>query len=254
MSSSSDLVRIVRTGHICELVLNAPERLNALNWELVAALESAVTELRNDTECRAVVVTGEGRGFCAGADARNLFGDITRPTQEIEQDLRRVYASFMGLRELTVPTIAAVHGPAIGAGLGVALACDVILGGPRATFGATVSAIGLHPGGGCTWLLTERLGRARAGALLLEGRVLKVEEAFRIGLVDRLVDDPLAEGRALAETLGSREPRLMAEILDSVDLASKGDFDSSLDREARRQAESVGREAFATFLANFAAR
>lgn len=246
------LVLLDADGPVRVLTLNAPERRNALDRPLLDELAAAVRAVADDRDARALVVTGAGRAFCAGADLAGLFGDLDRPTEEMRDHLMGVYASFLGLRDLTIPTIAAVGGAAIGAGLNVALACDVIVAGPRAGFGPTFTEIGLHPGGGCSWMLTERIGRGRATAALFSGAVIDADEAFRIGLAEEVAEDARATALQLGHRYAGREPQLMADVKQSVRLAATSDLATSLDYESWRQAESMQNERFRTFMQRFA--
>lgn len=246
------LVLLDSVGPVRLLTLNAPERRNALDWPLLDELAEAVRAIAADGDARALVVTGAGKGFCAGANLANLFGDLDRPTDQMRDHLMSVYASFLGLRDLTIPTIAAVNGAAIGAGMNVALACDVIVAGPHAGFGPTFAEIGLHPGGGCSWMLTERIGRGRATAALFEGDVIGADEALRIGLADRLADDAATHALELAHLYAGREAVLMSDIKQSVRIAATSDLATSLDYESWRQAESMQNERFRTFMQRFA--
>lgn len=246
------LVLLDSDGPVRILTLNAPERRNALDWALLDELAAAVRAVLEDADARALVVTGAGKGFCAGANLANLFGDLDRPTDQMRDHLMKVYASFLGIRELAIPTIAAVNGAAIGAGLNVALACDVVVAGPFAGFGPTFAEIGLHPGGGCSWMLTERVGRAHATAALLSGAVIGAEEAHRMGLADQRADDPLAAALDLARTYAGREPQLMADIKESVRIAATSDLTTSLDFESWAQASSMKNERFREFMQRFA--
>lgn len=245
------LVLLDSDGPIRTLTLNAPERRNALDWPLLDELAAAVRTVSEDADARALVVTGAGKGFCAGANLANLFGDLDRPTEQMRDHLMKVYASFLGIRDLTIPTIAAVNGAAIGAGLNVALACDVVVAGPFAGFGPTFAEIGLHPGGGCSWMLTERVGRARANVALLSGAVIGAEEAERIGLADQRADDPLAAALDLARMYAAREPQLMADIKESVRIAATSDLATSLDFESWAQASSMKNARFREFMQRF---
>jgi enoyl-CoA hydratase len=245
------LVLLESDGHVRTISLNAPERRNALDWPLLDELAAAVATVKADPEARALVVAGNGSAFCAGADLANLFGDIDRPVDDMRAHLMKVYASFLGLRDLTIPTIAAVQGPAVGAGLNIALACDIIVAGPRAGFGPTFAEIGLHPGGGCTWMLTQRIGAGNTLAALLNGAIVDADEAYRLGLANLLVGDPLTTALELATTYAAREPKLNADIKRSVQLASSSDLATSLDFESLAQAESFANEQFRTFMAKF---
>ncbi|MCD9199426.1 enoyl-CoA hydratase [Aeromicrobium wangtongii] len=245
------LVLLDSNGPVRTLTLNAPERRNALDWPLLDELAAAVRTVAADPDARALVVTGAGKGFCAGANLANLFGDVDRPTDQMRDHLMKVYASFLGLRDLTIPTIAAVNGAAIGAGLNVALACDVVVAGPHAGFGPTFSEIGLHPGGGCSWMLTERIGRARATAALYSGAVIGADEAARIGLADLQADDALAAASELATLYAGREPQLMADIKESVRIAATSDLATSLEFESWAQAASMKNQRFRDFMRRF---
>lgn len=246
------LILLESDGPVRTITLNAPERRNALDWPLLDELRAAVQAVADDAEARALVVRGEGKAFCAGANLENLFGDRTRPVPELREHLMKVYGSFLGLRDLTIPTVAAVQGPAVGAGLNIALACDVIVAGPRAGFGPTFSQIGLHPGGGCTWMLTQRIGAANTAAALYAGEIIDGEQALRLGIAQELIDDPAARARELAAVYAERNPALMADIKQSVGIASTADLAESLDFEATAQARSLSSPEFEAFAARFA--
>lgn len=245
------LVELTSDGHVRTITLNAPDRLNALDWPLLEELRAAVDAVKNDGDARALVVTGAGKAFCAGANLESLFGDTGRPVEVLREHLMNVYSSFLGIRTLTIPTVAAVHGAAVGAGLNIALACDVIVAGPKAGFGPTFSKIGLHPGGGCTWMLTRRIGSANTAAALFAGDIIKAEEALRLGIAQEVAEDPKERAAELAASWASRSPKLMADIKKSVGIAARSDLDESLDFESWAQAESLGSEEFAAFAAQF---
>lgn len=245
------LVDLTADGGVRTVTLNAPDRLNALDRPLLDELREAVRRVADDPEARALVVTGAGRGFCAGADLDGLFGDRTRPTGVLRQVLLDVYASFLPLRDLAIPTISAVHGPAVGAGLNIALACDVIVAGPDAKFGPTFTSIGLHPGGGCTWMLTQRIGAGNAAAVLYAGDLVDATTALRLGLAQELVDDPKARATELATLYTSRSPRLMADVKETIRVAATSDLATTLDVESWAQASSLASEEFAAFAERF---
>ncbi|MFT4187412.1 MAG: enoyl-CoA hydratase [Aeromicrobium sp.] len=246
LDKSDDGVRVV--------TLNAPDRLNALDRPLLDELRTSVAEVKADPDARALLVTGAGRAFCSGADLDSLFGDRTRPTGVLRQVLLDVYASFLGIRDLTIPTIAAVHGPAVGAGLNIALACDVIVAGPKASFGATFTAIGLHPGGGCTHLLSQRIGAGNTAAALYAGTPVDAANALRMGLAQEVVDDPQERARELAALYASRNPALMADVKETIRVASTTDLATTLDVESWAQASSLASEEFSAFAAKFSRR
>src|SRR5690606_29838971 len=185
---------------------------NALSVPMLRELREAVAAVAVDEAAKALVVSGEGTAFCAGADLKGLFGDPNRPPAEIREDLKRVYASFLGIADLRIPTLAAVHGIAVGAGVNLALACDVVVAGPQARFAITFADIGLHPGGGCSWFLTRKLGGHRALATILAAETIDAEQGYRQGLVTRLSDDPVAEALRLARRYAERDLDLLQDI------------------------------------------
>jgi enoyl-CoA hydratase len=213
-------------------------------------LRDAVDAIARDRTVRALVVAADGPAFCAGADLPRVFGD-ERPTAEMRVALREYYDSFLQIRALAIPTFAAVDGAAIGAGLNLALSCDVRVASPRAQFGATFTRIGLHPGGGCTAFLVEALGRQRAVRILLGGETLDGQQAFDAGLVAALDEDPRAAAIALAERAAALEPWLAQSILRCVDIAATSGFDAALEFEAWAQAESTHSPRFRGHVSRF---
>ena len=222
------------------LTLTDPQRRNAMDEAMGAELIAAAQVIAQDPDARVLVVTGEGEAFCAGADLPALFGDPDRPVEETRARLQRYYRGFLALRELSIPTIAAVNGPAVGAGLNLALACDVRVAGPGAAFGATFTRIGLHPGGGCTWFLVQALGPSRALRTLLLGDTLDARRAVEWGLADGPEEDPVAAALALARQFAAVEPELARHVKRSVRIAVEtDDLGAVLDYESWAQAAST---------------
>lgn len=236
--------RLEQVGHVHVLTLADPSKRNAIGIELAGEL---VEHAHSLADARAVVVTGEGTAFCAGADLPDVFG-TERSTAEMHEVLRSYYECFLAFRALPCPTFAAVNGAAIGAGLNLALSCDVRIAGTHARFGATFTKIGLHPGGGCTWFLIDTVGRERALRILLEGATLDAREAVRIGLASELADDPLAKALALAEQIAELDPWLACSIKRAASLPG---FDAVLEFESQAQAESTHSERFRDWISQF---
>jgi enoyl-CoA hydratase len=239
MNDAKLRLEIVDSVHV--LTLSDPDKRNAIGFATAAEIVRRVDELAADPEARALVVAADGPAFCAGADFPDVFGEV-RPTAEMRAALRRYYQCFLRIRALPFPTFAAVDGAAIGAGLNLALSCDVRVASPRARFGATFTRIGLHPGGGCAYFLVQALGRERALRLLLEGGLLDGEAALRAGLISALEDDPLAAALALARHAASLEPWLARAIVEDVELAATAGFEAVLEFESWAQAESTRSE------------
>lgn len=233
------------------LTLNDPDHRNAMSPALQADLGAAVDAITADRDARVLVVTGAGTAFSAGADLPAVFGGLDRHVSEIREGLRAIYDSFLRVRRLAIPTIAAVNGAAVGAGVNLAMCCDIRVAGPRAKFGVTFTKLGLHPGGGCTYFLTQTLGRQRALALIMDGEVLDADEALRLGLVLQIADDPLAEAKAIAERWAGVDPLLARDIKRAVGMAERGNFDETLDFEAWAQASSTRSPKLAEAIARF---
>jgi len=190
--------------------LNDPGRRNALSRPLVEEIVAAVAALEADPSVSALVVTGSPPSFCAGAD----LSDLGATTDSRELALRRIYEGFLAIARTPLPTLAAVNGPAVGAGINLALGCDVRVAGRRARFDTRFLQLGLHPGGGHTWMLDRVVGPQAAAATLLFGEVIDGETAERVGLVWRCVedDDLLDTALAMARRCALGPPALARRI------------------------------------------
>jgi len=236
------------------LTLNDPDKRNAMSPRLQAELGSAVDAVAADPDARVLVVAGNGPAFSAGADLPAVFGKLSRPVGEIRAGLRTIYDSFLRVRRLEILTIAAVAGPAVGAGVNLAMSCDLRFAGPRATFGVTFTKLGLHPGGGCTYYMVNALGRQRALALLLDAGALTAGEALQAGMVLDVVDDPVEAALEVAQRYAAMDPDLVRDIKRAVGIAAKGDFDEALEFESWAQAASAKKPQLAEAIAQFSKR
>lgn len=250
----AEFIELTNEGDVRVLTLDAPHRRNALDRAMLAELSEAIDTVAHDSSARALVVTGRDKAFCAGADLGSLFGDTTRPTSTLRDQLRETYSRFLPLRELTIPTVSAVNGVAVGAGINIALACDVVVAGPRAKFAVTFADIGLHPGGGCSWFLARRMGPGRALAAILGGAQIGAQEALSSGIADILADEPLDHALQLAQRYASLDPELVKDATHAVRMSMYADLPDVLQYEAWAQAASVGREGFQRYLEAFDAR
>ena len=175
-------ILVDRRDRVAVLTVHDPDRRNALNLTLATELAEAVQTCEADEQVGAIVVTGTPPAFCAGAD-------LTALGEAKEQGLREIYAGFLAVANCTLPTVAAVNGAAVGAGLNLALACDVRLAGERARFDARFLQLGIHPGGGMTWMLQRIVGPQQAAAMTLFSQVYDAKAALAAGLVLDVVDD-----------------------------------------------------------------
>jgi 2-(1,2-epoxy-1,2-dihydrophenyl)acetyl-CoA isomerase len=183
-------IRLKVEEHVALATLDRPEKLNALNGALRADILHLAADMRDDDEVRVLVITGAGRGFCSGAD---LTSGAPRPEQ-VSQNERLDEWSWVGrqalaLHELDKPVIAAMNGVAAGAGMSLSLACDLRVGGPHARFRTVFAERSLSPDSGMSYFLTRILGYARAADLVFTSRDVDAQEAYRIGLLDRLTAD-----------------------------------------------------------------
>lgn len=235
---------------VATVTLDAPDRRNALTVELGAEMVAALDGLEADPAVGAVVVTGAPPAFCAGADLSHL-GASQR------EGLRRIYEGFLRLGRSPLPTVAAVNGAAVGAGANLALVCDVILAGRSARFDTRFLKLGLHPGGGHTWMLRRRVGPQAAAALALFGQVVDGAEAERVGLAWRCVpdDELLTVARELAGTAAAAPRELVTRMKRTlVDMAGVATHDEAVERELDPQVWSLNQPAFQERLADLQRR
>jgi len=223
-----------RQDAVLRVTLNRPDRLNAFNEAMHAALAAALAEAQDDKSVRAVILTGAGRGFCAGQDLGDrVMGEGDGPP-DLGETLERFYNPLVRrLRALPVPVVAAINGVAAGAGLNIALSCDVVLAARSATFLEPFANLGLVPDAGGTFALPRAVGMVRARAMALLADKVDAETAERWGLVYRVVDDEALAGEA--DSIAGRLARLptdgLAAMKRAFDFAAGNDLDAQLDAE-----------------------
>jgi enoyl-CoA hydratase len=238
-------VNVDRRDRVAVITLNDPKRRNALNLDLCAELVGALDDLDADDGVGALVVTGEPPAFCAGADLSQL-GESQR------EGLKRIYGGFLRVASSHLPTVAAVNGAAVGAGMNLALACDVRLAARSAKFDTRFVDLGLHPGGGHTWMMRRVIGPQATAAMVLLGQAVDGAEAERIGLVWRCVPDDaiVDEAVALAARAASGPPDLVPVVKETIAaMADVSTHPDAVERELDPQVESINRPAFAERLA-----
>jgi enoyl-CoA hydratase/carnithine racemase len=225
------------------LTLSLPEMRNAMTAEMTVAWEHAVAEIMEDAEVRAVVVTGAGSAFCSGADLSWL--DQDRAQDHTPDQLRRrllpFYRSWLSVREIAVPVIAAVNGPAVGAGLCLALACDLRYASPNATFSAPFAQIGTHAGLGATWLLQQAIGLGRAKDMLYTGRTVGPYDAVNWGLASAVSDDVVSFAINMGETIARSAPIAIRLTKSTLAQVEQG-LEATLRAEALAQAVTLASE------------
>lgn len=234
----SDTIVVTKQTGWVEITLNRPERLNAFNDEMHAALRAVMTDAANDSEVRAVLITGAGRGFCAGQDLEGRDPRKMQSPPDLAETLTKMYNPLVKLiRAMEKPVICAVNGVAAGAGANIALACDIVLAGASAKFIQSFVNVGLIPDAGGSWNLTHILGEARAKALAMTGEPLSAAMAQDWGLIWKAVpdDDLMTEARALAQKLAIGPTAGLAMTKQAIHAAGQNSFDQQLELEAEFQ-------------------
>jgi len=227
-----------------KLTLNRPDKLNAVNEDLLHAMLSALNDAEADTSCRALLLTGAGRGFCAGQE----LGPAVMPSEAGPPDLGALaelhHAVVRKLRAVPMPVVCAVNGVAAGAGASYVLACDIALAARSAKFAMAFVRIGLVPDSGASHLLTHRIGEARARALAMLGEAVDAARAEAWGMIWKAVDDAAlqAEAGTLTAALAQAPTGALASMKRLFDVAGRNDLDTQLDLERDAQA-AAGRSA-----------
>jgi enoyl-CoA hydratase len=238
------LVRSEIEAGVATVTLADPDRRNALTLPMVTEIMDIFDGLEADPAVGAVVVTGEAPAFCAGADLSHLSSSSEGGA---ESGLRSIYEGFLRIGRSPLPTIAAVNGAAVGAGMNLALVCDVRLAGARARFDTRFLQLGLHPGGGHTWMFRRIAGPQAVAAAVLFGEILDGAEAERVGLVWRCVADDKLLGAAheMAARAAAAPRELVARTKATIaDMADIDDHPAAVDRELVPQVWSLAQPAF----------
>lgn len=204
-----ELLKVERTGYVATITLNRPEKLNALSLQLTAEFHAALDELSNDSDIRVLILTGAGRGFCSGADMNQQLEALENP-QAPSSTLQRPGIAALGphIRRVSQPVIAAVNGVAAGAGLAIALACDIRLASEEARFSCIFVKRSLVPDGASSYTLPRLVGHGIAMEMALTGNIYSAQWALEKGLVNRVVppDRLMDEAMALANDIASNPP------------------------------------------------
>ncbi len=225
---------------VATITLNRPDKLNAIGGPMREEIGDALEQIEVDTELRVAVLTGAGRGFCAGGDIDNLkrlreAGD--------EQGFQDILAKGKGvsryIRSMSKPGIAAVNGPCAGAGFSLALSCDMRIASEKASFGPSFARIGLHPDWGGSWLLPRLIGTARSCELVFTGNMVSASEAERIGLANRVVphDELLSTVAELALAMARNPPGVLRLAKQSIYGSLTSDFETAAAAETEAQME-----------------
>ena len=232
---------IETSDRVARLTLNDPSKRNAVNQAMNDEIAAALDELEADPGIGALVVTGAGKGFCAGADLDDLLAAEST-------GITRIYEGFLRVAHSPLATVAAVNGAAVGAGMNMVLACDLVIAGRRwARFDSRFLQIGLHPGGGHTWRLRQMTDRSTTMAMAVFGQVLSAEDAYRTGLAWDVVDDEslLERAHELAARAAAQPKELVARTKATIlSLDEIADSAAAVDHELHPQLWSMGQPPF----------
>lgn len=235
---SSPLILESRRGAVCTLTLNRPERLNALDTHLGQALLDALNRATPDDSVRAIVLTGAGRGFCAGGDLNLLRSAREHEDVAVLEALLRIGKQIvLAIAARSKLVVAAVNGPAAGAGANLALACFTRVASEQASFTQSFARVGLFPDFGGTYFLPRLVGGARASELILSAESVTAADALRMGLVSRVVPPERLEAEAaqIADRLASAPPLVARGIKQTISIEERRELEQALDEEIRWQ-------------------
>jgi enoyl-CoA hydratase len=225
------------------LTLSLPRLRNAMTARLTEAWSAAIEDVKADSGVRVVVVTGEGPVFCAGADL-SWLGQLEAGEggpDYLRERMLPFYRTWLAARDLAVPVVAAINGPAIGAGIALALSCDLRYAVPAATFRASFIQVGTHGGMAANWLLTQAIGLSRAREMIFTGREVGAAEALAWGMINGIADDALAVALEVAEGIAAAAPiatRLTKAGLNQL----PGTLDAALQWDALAQPVTMATE------------
>ncbi|MFQ5934419.1 MAG: enoyl-CoA hydratase/isomerase family protein [Dehalococcoidia bacterium] len=190
---SFETILVERQGRIAKLVLNRPDKLNAINGKMEQELSEVIPELDQDDDVGVLVLTGAGRAFCAGGDVSQMPGARAARESPNVDDIRRGFRGaqsiVLGLQRMQKPVIGMINGVAAGAGFDLSCACDIRIGSPKSRFLSAYIRVGLFPGWGGLWLYARVLGLPKAAEMLFTGDFLEAEDAYRLGMLNRLVPE-----------------------------------------------------------------
>ena len=232
-------------GGVALLVLNRPERMNALNNELATALYGALERIAQDDSIRAVVLTGAGRAFCAGGDLAVIGkGREANNSKQLEPILRAGMGAVLKIRTMPQPVIAAVNGAAAGAGMNVALAADIRIAAEEAMFGQNFAKVGLFPDYGGTYFLPELVGPSKAAEMFYTGDMIDAQTAFNLGLLNRVVPSAQLEAEAMtvAQRIASGPPLAIRAVKKVLFASQKDALERALEAEVAHQMKCFASE------------
>lgn len=242
---TSDFIRTQQKGNIFYIILNRPDKLNSLIEPMRQEISNVIESLHNRNDIRVCIITGAGRGFCTGGDIKVMEEIIEKGDYErIQTFLEWGKSIICGIRTLPIPVIAAVNGPAAGAGMNLALACDLRIASDRASFGQTFINIGLHTDWGGTFFLPRIAGVSSALEMFWTGRVIDSTEAHRLGIVNMVISHEvfMKKVEELAQNIASRSKKVVSLTKKGVYEGLISDLETVLEHEALAQSDCIRSE------------
>jgi 2-(1,2-epoxy-1,2-dihydrophenyl)acetyl-CoA isomerase len=240
MATTFENIRLEIDAGVATLTLHRPDRLNSFTVAMHEEIQGALGQIRSDKKVRCLVLTGAGRGFCAGQDLSDRAVSPGGSAKDLGLSIEKYYIPLvMALRKLPLPVIAAVNGVAAGAGANIALSCDIVIAARSASFIQSFAKIGLVPDSGGTWLLPKLAGNARAMGLAMLGDKLSAEQAQAWGLIWQCVDDTelMPTVKKMAAQLATGPTRGIARTKEAIYAAATQTFEQSLEMERAFQRE-----------------
>lgn len=238
------LVTFESDGRVAVVTLNDPERLNAMSVPMGAEFATLFKKIAKDKSLRAVILTGAGRAFSSGGNLDMITGMFGKPKATIAKQLKTFYKMFLVVRDVPQIVIAAINGPAVGAGFCLAMACDLRYAAASAKMGANFTKLGLAPGMAGTSLMTRLAGPVRAAEILFTGKLFDATQADRYGLLNEVVGDAdlIERTGAIARDISANAPMPLSQIKKGIQLAQTKTLEQMFDYDARMQAICLNSE------------
>ncbi len=233
------LILFEQNGPIAKITLNKPEQLNAINPEMGDELKALIPQINQNKEVRVVILTGAGKAFSAGGNLQFILDRTQAGPDQNKKDMIEFYSKFLSVRNLEVPTIAMINGPAIGAGFCVALACDLRIASENSKMGANFAKLGLSSGMGALYFITKLLGPAGAADLLFTGRTLEAKEAKELGIINQIcpIDNLEKVTLDFAAQIAANAPIALKIMKRGIQKAVIADLNEVFDYESSGQAQ-----------------
>ena len=233
-----ETIKLEKSNGVAKLTLNRPDRLNSFNVQMHEELQTALDDIATDGETRCLMITGEGRGFCAGQDLGDRAVTADGQAPDLGMSVEKFYNPLIRrITNLRMPVVCALNGVAAGAGASLVMACDIVIAARSASFILSFAKVGLVPDSGSSWHFTRALGLPRAKALAMLGNKLKAEQAEQWGLIYQLVDDEnlMDEANKLSSYLATQPTEALANIKELVHTS----FDFSLNEQLERERKAM---------------